>query len=181
MATSLNRRGLPAGASERGGAARLILALTLLAVLPAHAEETLPDPTRPAFELVPGLAGGTDTASAKDEKPPEGLQSVILSRTREAAIINGSEVERGGKYGDAVLTVVNETCVVLMGPQGRQVMHMFPTVDMSKNELACVKRHEMKTIAKVSQGTRRVNNKKTGAKKAAVVCAPEATKDGSTK
>lgn len=149
----------------------------------AQAAEQFNDPTRPAFDLVPGLAtGGSDTPQ-KVEVPPVGLQSVIISPEREAAIINGAEVERGGKYGDAELVVVNETCVVLMGPQGRQVMHMFPTVNMSKNELACVKSQSMKPIIKANA----VNAGKSGlkkkprAKKTPVVCAPEATKDGSKK
>ena len=87
--------------------------------------EELPDPTRPAVELVPRLDSGEAVAPPL---APAGLQLVILSGKREAAIINGTEVERGKKYGDAVLTVVNETCVVLLGPQGRQVMHQYPTV-----------------------------------------------------
>lgn len=150
-----------------------------------QAAEQFSDPTRPAFDLVPGLSSGDAAGGASNnvEVPALGLQSVIISPAREAAIINGTEVERGGKYGDAELTVVNETCVVLMGPQGRQVMHMFPTVNMTKNELACVKRHGMQPIIK-AQAAKSVNRgikKKPRAKKTPVVCAPEAIKDGSNK
>jgi hypothetical protein len=108
---------------------------------------------------------------------------VIISPAREAAIINGTEVERGGKYGDAELTVVNETCVVLTGPQGRQVMHMFPTVNMTKNELACVKRQGMQPIikAQAAKSVKRGIKKKPRVKKTPVVCAPEVIKDGSKK
>lgn len=155
----------------------------------ARAAEQFSDPTKPAFDLVPGLSSGGSEASEKVEAPPAGLQSVIISRSREAAIINGTEVERGGQYGDAKLIVVNETCVVLLGPQGRQVMHMFPTVNMSNNELACVKHQPMKSIIKAN-ATNAANALKTGnngpkkkprVKKAPVVCAPEAIKDGSNK
>jgi hypothetical protein len=154
----------------------------------AGAAEQFVDPTRPAFELVPGLAsdGSVDAAAAsKVETPPAGLQSVIIMPTREAAIINGVEVERGGRYGDAELTVVNETCVVLMGAQGRQVMHMFPTVSMTKNELACVKRQGMKPVTKAMQPSKSTPKtgmkKRSTVKKRAVVCAPEEIKDGSKK
>jgi hypothetical protein len=153
----------------------------------AGAAEQFVDPTRPAFELVPGLAsdGAVDAVTSKVETPPAGLQTVIITPTREAAIINGVEVERGGKYGDAELTVVNETCVVLMGAQGRQVMHMFPTVSMTKNELACVKFQGMKPVTKVMQAPRSVTKtglkKRPKVKKRAVVCAPEEIKDGSKK
>ena len=150
-----------------------------------QAAEPFNDPTRPAFDLVPGLSSGgvAGDASDKVEVPPLGLQSVIISPAREAAIINGTEVERGGKYGDAELIVVNETCVVLMGPQGRQVMHMFPTVNMTKNELACVKRQGMQPIikAQVAKSVNRGIKKKPRAKKTPVVCAPEVIKDGSKK
>lgn len=150
-----------------------------------QAAEQFSDPTRPAFDLVPGLSSGgvAGDASSNAEVPALGLQSVIISPAREAAIINGTEVERGGKYGDAELSVVNETCVVLMGPQGRQVMHMFPTVNMTKNELACVKRHGMQPIikAQAAKSVKRGIKKKPRAKKTPVVCAPEEIKDGSKK
>lgn len=160
----------------------LLIALGLLAV-PVAAEQ-LTDPTRPAIELVPGLSGGAATQAP----PPQGLQSVILSRKREVAIINGVEVERGDKFGDAVLTDVNETCVVLMGPEGRRVMHMFPAVKMTKNQMACVKRQAMQPISKATYKPAekiKAKNKvkaKTKTKKRAVVCVPvEEIKDGSGK
>jgi len=148
------------------------------------AAEQLGDPTRPAYDLVPGLSADGAADIAKTETPTAGLQSVILAPAREAAIINGVEVERGQRYGDAVLTVVNETCVVLVGPQGRQVMHMFPTVSMTKNELACVKRAAMKPITQAlvkAANTIKPIKKKPKKKASAVVCAPEEIKDGSKK
>lgn len=175
MATGLN--------DMRGCGFAGLLALWCALAFPACADP-LGDPTRPAIDLVPGLA---DTAAAQAAPPPQqGLQSVIRSAAREAAIINGVEVELGGKFGDAVLTVVNETCVVLMGPEGRRVIHMFPTVSMTKNQMACVKRPAMQPISAVADKAAKKNKAKSKvkakAKKRAVVCVPvEEKKDGSGK
>lgn len=95
----------------------------------ATAEE-FPDPTRPpAAILVPA-----DEARAEPPKR-SGLQSVIISRGRSAAIIDGQTVELGEKYGDVRLIEVNDTGVILQGARGRkQVMTLFPGVSMSKKE-----------------------------------------------
>ncbi|MFH2135636.1 MAG: hypothetical protein ABII81_10775 [Pseudomonadota bacterium] len=159
------------------------LLVGMLPGLSAQAASGLDDPTRPAFELVPGLDGRiVDTH--KDSAAPSGLQSVILAGKREAAIINGVEVEVGKKYGNATLTVVNETCVVLMGPEGRQVMHMYPTVNLSKTEMACVGRSGLQTIRKVERkppAKKKPIKKTAQAKKKPVTCADDDTKDGSGK
>lgn len=104
--------------------------LTLAAVLfsvPATAEE-LPDPTRPPASLAAPVAAPAGEAAAKQ---PAGLQSIIISKNRRAAIIGGETVELGGKYGDAKLIEVNEGNVVLHSAQGRQVMTLFPDVKRS--------------------------------------------------
>jgi hypothetical protein len=155
------------------------LLLCMLPGMSVWAATGLDDPTRPAFDLVPGLDGRAVDANAAPTAP-RGLQSVILAGKREAAIINGVEVEVGKKYGDATLTVVNETCVVLMGPEGRQVMHMYPTVNLSKTELACTGRSGLQTIRKVA--VKKKPRKKTApAKKKVVTCVDDDTKDGSGK
>jgi len=158
-----------------------VLLLCILPGVPAWAAN-MDDPTRPAFDLVPGLDG--QAVDAKPAAAPSGLQSVILSGKREAAIINGTEVEVGQKYGNATLTVVNETCVVLMGPEGRQEMHMYPTVDLSKTKQACVGRNGLATIRKVERKppTKKKPIKKTAqAKKKLVTCVDDDTKNGSGK
>ncbi len=145
--------------------------------------EQLNDPTRPAVELVPGMAGGDTDSAAPEKSAPQGLQSVLISGKRESAIINGIEVGLGEKYGDAILTTVNETCVVLVGPEGRQVLHMYPTVHMTKNQLACVKRPPLQAInksaVKAKQPTK--HKKKAKAKKPPVTCVAEEIKNGSAK
>lgn len=161
----------------------------------AVAAEQLEDPTRPAIQFVPGVSGSGEAEGVQaPAAPPPGLQSVIISSMREAAIINGTEVELGQRYGDAVLTVVNETCVVLIGPRGRQVMHMFPTVSLSKDEVACDKRAGMQPLNKLtdlsvgadSAATNAQNNNnaakpKTTAKKRKVTSVAADVKDGSGK
>lgn len=145
--------------------------------------EQLNDPTRPAIDLVPGVAGSVADSFAPEKSVQQGLQSVLISPKREAAIINGIEVGLGQKFGDAVLTTVNETCVVLVGPEGRQVLHMYPTVSMTKNQLACVKRSQLQPIgqplAKKKQTSKR--KKKATAKKPPVTCVAEEIKNGSAK
>ncbi|MDD5058412.1 MAG: hypothetical protein PHQ60_11125 [Sideroxydans sp.] len=163
----------------------VLLAVLGVAAAPVAAEQ-LPDPTRPAIELVPGLSEG----AASQVAPPQGLQSVILSPKREAAIINGIEVERGGKFGDAVLTEVNESCVVLIGAEGRRVMYMFPSVKMTKNQRDCVRQRTLqpigraadKPLIKVKARVKAKHKAKPKAKKRTVICVPvEEYKNGSGK
>ncbi|MDD2929153.1 MAG: hypothetical protein PHY50_04945 [Sideroxydans sp.] len=139
----------------------------------------LEDPTRPAFDLVPGL-DGQPVGPESTPVAPSGLQSVILAGKREAAIINGVEVEVGQKYGGATLAVVNETCVVLLGPEGRKVMHMYPTVNLSKTEQACAGRSGLSTIRKVV-ARKKPKKKPAKAKKKVVTCVDDDTKNGSGK
>ena len=115
---------------------------------PLHAEE-LPDPTRPPARFVAPAPGG----EAVPDQPP-GLQSVIISKTRRAAIINGETVELGGKYGDAKLIEVNEGNVVLRSAQGRQVMTLFPDVKI-------IAKRETKTGKQSPAGEAQAGKQKT--------------------
>lgn len=105
------------------------LALLLLcAVSPVASAQALTDPTKPPAEISAPLA----QAAA-----PEGdrLQSVIISPARRAAIINGQTVELGAKYGEAKLVEVSEGGVALQGAQGRQVLTLFPGVEIKRKGL----------------------------------------------
>lgn len=95
-------------------------------VAPASAQG-LTDPTRPPAELAV-KAPVTEGAAS----PVHQLQSVIISPTRRAAIINGVVVELGGKYGDAVLAKVSEDEVVLRSGTSREVLKLYPAVDKTK-------------------------------------------------
>lgn len=89
---------------------------------PATAQE-LTDPTRPPAELAakaPAVEGAVNQLHQ--------LQSVIISPTRKAAIIDGIVVELGAKYGDAVLTKVAEDEVVLKSGDSREVLKLYPAV-----------------------------------------------------
>lgn len=104
-------------------------ALMLLVLLPAAVSaDALPDPTRPPPEISAPVAAEAGVAES-------GLQSVIIAPGRRAAIINGQTVELGGKYGDARLVEVSERGVVLRGPQGKEVLPLFPGVDIKSSAL----------------------------------------------
>lgn len=92
----------------------------------------LADPTRPPAILAEPVAA----ASGAMETQPTGLTSIIISKTRRAAIIDGETVELNGKHGDDRLIEVNEDSVVLKGVQDRKVLVLFPDVKMvSKREV----------------------------------------------
>jgi MSHA biogenesis protein MshK len=78
------------------------------------------DPTRPAVapEAAPGAGGGGT-----------GLQSVLISDNRKAAVIGGQVVELGHKYGDATLTRVSESEVTLSRGRETQILRLFPGVE----------------------------------------------------
>ncbi len=78
------------------------------------------DPTRPAvaLEAAPGAEGGGT-----------GLQSVLISDNRKAAVIGGQVVVLGQKYGDATLTRVSESEVTLSRGRETQVLRLFPGVE----------------------------------------------------
>ena len=131
-----------------------------------HAEE-LADPTRPpALITAPVPASGVEAAPA-----PAGLQSIIISKNRRAAIIDGETVELGGKHGDAKLIEVNEGSVILEGAQGRQVMSLFPGVKMTPVIIPVEnKEPKLKTTPQSSKSRAQPGNKKakqpvTGEKK----------------
>lgn len=94
------------------------LLLMLLASCLCHAQELLPDPTRPPTAVI-GEAGSAASGPV--------LQSVLLGKGRRPlAVISGERVALGAQYGDAVLTRISESEVVLQGPGGRQVLKMTP-------------------------------------------------------
>lgn len=82
--------------------------------------QAMTDPTRPAT----GFAAEAPEGAVGDQ-----LQSVMISPTRSAAIINGVTVKLGEKYGDAVLVRVAESEVVLRSGGVQQVLKIHPGVD----------------------------------------------------
>src|SRR5579859_2155199 len=111
--------------------ARLICCLlTSLAATQATAAEAgampsvqdLADPTRP-----PNSGAGV----AGDLAPVEGpqLQSVLISSTRNVAVINGQTVPLGGKFRDATLTRITESGVELRNGSRVERLRLFPQVE----------------------------------------------------
>jgi MSHA biogenesis protein MshK len=98
----------------------LIVALIFLPIA-VSAQQIVIDPTRPAA----GFAAEAPEGAA----PGNQLQSVMISPTRKAAIINGVTVRLGEKYGDAVLVRVAESEVVLRSGGVQQVLKLHPAVE----------------------------------------------------
>jgi len=98
----------------------LIVAMVLFP-LAVSAQQIVIDPTRPAT----GFAAEAPEGAA----PGNQLQSVMISPTRKAAIINGVTVRLGEKYGDAVLVRVAESEVVLRSGGVQQVLKLHPAVE----------------------------------------------------
>jgi len=99
------------------------LGVVLALVSAAASAQVVNDPTRPPA----GYAVGDPVAA--DAGGGLMLQSVMISPTQKAAIINGVVVKLGEKYGDAVLIQVSENEVVLKGGGARQVLKLHPGVD----------------------------------------------------
>ncbi len=85
--------------------------------------QELPDPTRPPAALT---AVRTENAHAA-EAPV--LQSVLLSSGRRAALINGTWVSLGSRYGEARVVAIDEAAVILQTPEGRRELRLFPGVE----------------------------------------------------
>jgi hypothetical protein len=132
---------------------RLMMVVLVSIALPAAAE-LLPDPTRPAIEGI--VEGGADSTGAASNA---GLQSVIISPRRRAAVINGVTVEQSGKIGDDTLIEVRKSSVVLRNAQGMRVVELFPGVALNK-PLAKIDRQGMQKEMNISEPTSRETGKK---------------------
>lgn len=116
------------------GMMRALLVLTIALDASSVNAADFPDPTRPPASLMDAgdeAALGQKTTVA----PSAGLQSTIISSTRRAAIIDGKTVELGAKHGEAQLIEVNEGNVVLQNGSVRQVLSLFPRVNMVRSAI----------------------------------------------
>lgn len=105
--------------------------LMLLGMLPLAANsEALSDPTRPPF----GINEATHAVARPSAPQVRGLQSVILSPGRCAAIIDGKTVALGAKHGSERLVEISARGVVLQGAGGRRALTLFPAVDVKITE-----------------------------------------------
>lgn len=111
----------PTATHQLVASSKLFTVISLLFTVGAFAEE-LTDPTMPPASMTAPVADAVVVVK------PAGLQSILISKQRRAAIIDGETVELGGIHGAAKLIEVNEGNVVLRGAQGRQVLSLFPDV-----------------------------------------------------
>jgi len=111
---------------------KYLFALLLIASSQLQAEP-LPDPTRPP----PGV--GADRAALVPGLLPaypkvRGLQSVMISPTYCAAIIDGQIITIGAMHGKERLVDISERGVVLQGENGRRTLTLFPAVGIRQTE-----------------------------------------------
>lgn len=90
--------------------------------------QSLPDPTRPP-------AAHTQGPSAEETVREPVLQSIIITPQHRSAVIDGRRVEFGARFGDARLMTITDTEAVLVSAQGRQVLKLFPDVQMTSTTL----------------------------------------------
>ncbi|MGH8708039.1 MAG: MSHA biogenesis protein MshK [Burkholderiales bacterium] len=83
---------------------------------------TLVDPTRP-----PIAAGESAVAESAAPAGPR-LQSVLISPTRRVAVISGSTVVQGGKYGNATVAAITEGSVMLRYADRKETLHLISGV-----------------------------------------------------
>ena len=98
----------------------------------AASAEGLPDPTMPPSFILGTGAGTTAPGQWSTQSRSTGLQTIIISKSRRAAIIDGQTVELGAKHGSATLVEINEGSVILQGGQSRQLLTLFPGVTISR-------------------------------------------------
>jgi hypothetical protein len=107
---------------KQGGLVLVLGGMILLAPVVTWSQIAT-DPTRPAA----GFSTGDPDAAG--ESGGLVLQSVMISSAGRAAIINGTVVKLGQKYGDAVLTRVAENEVVLKSGDTVHVLKLYPGVE----------------------------------------------------
>jgi hypothetical protein len=93
-------------------------ALLALICAPAWAQ-TLVDPMRPATAAAPEEAESSAKAGPV-------LEQILESKGRRFAVISGQRLGIGEKLGDARLVDIGLGEVTLKGPNGTEVLGMFP-------------------------------------------------------
>lgn len=100
----------------------LVLVLLLVCGSAFAQRGALVDPTRP-----PIVAG---EAAENEPTAPAGprLQSILISPTRRIAVISGSTVVQGEKYGAATVVAISESAVLLRYADRNETLHLIPGV-----------------------------------------------------
>ena len=102
----------------------------------AHAAlaQTLGDPTRP-----PSVTAGAAGAETVESEAPRQLQSILFSRGRKVAVIDGQAVGLGAQIGDAVVAKISESEVVLKYPDRVETLKLLGGVERKPVGAAPVK------------------------------------------
>jgi MSHA biogenesis protein MshK len=108
--------------------------LGLACAVPAQTKP-LADPTRP-----PNVSTESSAEAAVVDGPR--LQSVLISPTRRAAVISGTSVALGGKYGNATVEAISESAVVLRYADRRETLQLLPSQDKRERRAAAATRKE---------------------------------------
>lgn len=92
----------------------------------------LVDPTRPP-NVQPEAAEAAVIEGAR-------LQSVLISPSRRAAVISGTAVTLGGRYGDARVEAISESAVVLRYADRRETLQLLPSQDKRERRAAATQK-----------------------------------------
>lgn len=102
----------------------MLAALAAAMLMPAAVlAQGMADPTRPQTGVVAGASG------AAAGLPGAVLQSTLISGKHAEAIISGTLVQLGGRYGDAVVLKISADEVVLRTAAGLQTLKLFPGIE----------------------------------------------------
>lgn len=100
----------------------LVLLLLCYAAAASPQSGALVDPTRPP-------TSSTESSGNESAAPPgPQLQSVLISPTRRVAVISGSTVVQGGRYGNATVASISEGAVLLRYADRKETLHLIPGV-----------------------------------------------------
>lgn len=100
-------------------------------------DDTLPDPTRLPASLAAPVAnkeGAADTGAATAT-----VQAIKYGTKHQSVVINGQEIPLGGRYGDARVTAITATEVVLSTGKEKQVLKLFPDAEKKAAASAQIK------------------------------------------
>lgn len=103
---------------------RALVLATVSGSAQAALGQSLVDPMRPPNVTVTPGDQGTETVA-----PSTQLQSVLISRSRKLAIINGQTVALGGRLGEATVSKISETEVVLQYPDRAEVLKLLGGIE----------------------------------------------------
>lgn len=110
----------------------LLLATGLAAPAMANPDEGWSDPTRPYTGRRPAFQ-----APASDGMV---LQSTLVSRERQVAVVNGQRYQRGDKIGRWQVTVIGPTEVVLQRANEEKRLRLLPATAIKQQRLVEAKR-----------------------------------------